>query len=130
MIFEKVSIWSLLCQGFLIQFGHSVLEYFELSFAKNANIMFKVHVIPNLRVSIPNIRCVTFEYYLVMCDTVLVIIVIIIMIIIMIPLIGATSYFVMVPQVLVCVTPRQHCAAAFVIQLFLGIISEHWWLLV
>ena len=34
--------------------------------------MFKVHVIPILRVSIPNIRCVTFEYCLVMCDTVLV----------------------------------------------------------
>ena len=35
--------------------------------------MFRVYVIPNLRVSIPNIRCVTFESYLVMCDTVLVV---------------------------------------------------------
>jgi len=44
--------------------------------------MFRVHVIPNLRVSTPNIRCVMFEYYLVMCDIVLVIIIIIIIIII------------------------------------------------
>ena len=35
--------------------------------------MFRVHVIPNLSVSIPNIRCVMLEYYLVMCDAVLVI---------------------------------------------------------
>ena len=49
---------------------------------------------------------------------------------VVIPLIGVIYYFTMEHLVPICVTLFLHCVIAFVIQLYPGMTSEHWWCLV